>query len=683
MKENELDRIPEDAEAASLSVDDILKEYHAENGASAPRDIAPAAPEAPPERGSAPLFENTPPAEPDEPSPEPAPETFSFVFPEPEPEPEQEAPPSPEPAGEEPPPDGQDLPGGEEPAAPFPETRPHKGRRSKARRRERPDESKPAPDAEPRHSGLFTGKVILVLMTSLISAALVGVAVVPDIPDPAWSVFVLTGLAVGCVPLLVWAILHLRDRSRHAPPTVMLLAVALTAAARELVAAALCAILFNALYAVADRLAHRELETVMGRLYRRLDGLDPSRERRLSACVDELENARIKAVMDLHDAQLLVLLAGLVLAVLCALIPALINSAVWSKWLARAAVIVAACACGGELAVVLSYAGAVDRAYSAGAWIAGLGTVSACADVTSVIFNKSGTITDGEYRITNIDPVRITEGQLLYLAVQAGAYSEHPLNRVIRRESGILPEKERIQRQRVELGYGSLVRLDDGSIVGVGNIDFMEKLGVRGNLFVPGGTCVFVCVDKVCVGRIDFADTVRPDAVNIARELRKAGVDNIALMTGDNALASTNVARRLDISEVYSDCRPGDKEERLSYIQDTQDPHDRAAFVTRAGNERELLETANISVTLGVGDDSTANYPDIILSEGQLTPLPRLLRDARLVRQNITSGFLTGLAVQALTALLGVIGVLPVWAAAVLMPALSVYLIFRAKKIAG
>ena len=661
MKENELDWIPEDAEASRLTVDDILKEYHAQNGDPAPSEPVPAAPEAPED-----------PPEP-EPAPPPAIETeqTSGAAPE-EPAPEKTAPEEPAPA----------EPAPEEPSPDF--TEPEAEPAGEEEPVEDEDEEESEQDGgAPRRGGLFTGKVILTLLTALIAAALVGIAVAPDIPDPAWSVFVLSGLAVGCVPLLVWTVLYLRDRSRHAPPAVMLLAVLLTAAAHELVAAALCAVLFDALYAIAHRLAHRELEKVMDRLYARLDGIDPSRERRLSACVDELENGRIKAVMDLRGVRPFVLLAAFVLAALCVLIPSLIDSALFSKWLARAAVIVAACACGGELAVVLSYACAVDRAYAAGAWLAGLGTVSACADVTSVVFNKAGTLTDGDYRITNIEPVRISEGQLLYLAVQAGAYSEHPLNRVIRRESGILPEKARIDRQRVEMGYGSLVRLNDGAIVGVGNIDFMEKLGVQGNLFVPGGTCVFVCVDRVCVGRIDFSDSVRPDAVNIARELRKAGVDNVALMTGDNALASTNVARRLDISEVYSDCRPADKAERLQYIQNTQDQKDRAAFVTRAGNERELLELANISVTLGVGDDSTANYPDIILSDGLLTPLPRLLWDARLVRRNITSGFLVSLAVQILTALLGVLGALPVWAAAVLMPALSVYLILRAKKIAG
>lgn len=677
MKENELDRIPEEAEASRLTVDDILKEYHAQNGPSAPMEAESAAPEAPKmlrteEPEPAGPAGNDAPEGAEEGAEEPAKPDFTFVFSDPEEESAGEEPAGDEQAAGDEQPTGEEQPAGEEEPSRGDGESPEPG-----------DEASEPEGEEPRRSGLFTGKVILVLLTSLISAALVGIAVVPDIPDPAWSVFVLAGLAVGCVPLLVWTVIRLRDSSRHGPAMVMLLAVLLTAAAHELVAAALCAVIFNALYAVTDRLAHRALENVMDRLYARLDGIDPSRERRLSACVDELENGRIKAAMDIRGARLLVLVAALVLAVLCALIPGLINSTLFSKWLARAAVIVAACACGGELAVVLAYAGAVERAYSSGVWISGLGTVSACADVTSVIFNKAGTLTDGAYRITNLDPVRISESQLLYLAVQAGAYSEHPLNRAIRRESGIVPEKSRIERQRVELGYGSLVRLDDGAIVGVGNIDFMEKLGVKGNLFVPGGTCVFVCVDKVCVGRIDFADDLRPDAANIARDLRKAGVDNIALMTGDNALASTNVGRRLDISEVYSDCRPADKIERLQYIQNTQDRNDRAAFVTRAGNERELLELANISVTLGVGDDSTANYPDIILSDGLLTPLPRFLRDARLVRQNITSGFLVSLAVQALTALLGVFGVLPVWGAAVIMPALSAYLIRRAQKIAG
>ncbi len=654
MKDKDIDHVPEDVELSGITVDDIIKEFHT------PVETGPV-----PEERSA---DESVPRDPDGPSAD---------------EPEESAPAE---GAAELPPDASDTAiaardfesgdgesvGDGQPENVRGEDPPTETKKKKSARRKKGTGGSKRP-------GFLSGKVIAVILTSLVSVVLLGIAVVPDLPDPFWSFFVISAVMTGFVPLTVWTVLHFRDRSRHMPPAVMLLALLITVVGHELVKAAFGAAIFDVLYAVYIGLADRMLGTAMDRLHKRLDGLDPSRDRRLETCLDELENGRIKALGELRNAERLILIGTFAFAALFTVLPGLINGGAFAVWLARSAVIVAVCACGGELAALVSYAGAVDGAFSDGVWIAGVGTVSACADITSVIFNKSGTLTDGEYRISNVDPVRISEEQLLYLAVQAGAYSEHPLNKVIRRDSGVVPEKSRITRQRVEIGYGSLVQMDDGTLIGIGNIDFMEKLGVKGNLFVPGETCVFVCVDRVCVGRISFSDTVRPDALNIAHDLRKAGVPNIAFMTGDNALTATNIGRRLDIAEVYSDCRPIDKVERLQYIQDTQDPKDRTAFVARAGNESEILELANISATLGVGDDSTAAYPDIILSTGELGGFPRLLRDARQVRGNITLGFYITCVVRLITALLGIVGVFPIWAASILMPAMSIYLLHRAE----
>ncbi len=369
--------------------------------------------------------------------------------------------------------------------------------------------------------------------------------------------------------------------------------------------------------------------------------------------------------------ELLILGCVAALGLIFTLIPPLFDHMDFMKWAARASVVIAACVFSGDMGALMSVCNAVEALFDNGVWIGGTGTIDAAADVTSVLFNKSGTITDGEYKVTGIDPVRLSEDQLLYLAVYAGAYSEHPLNRTLREYAGITPDKSRIRRQRIEPGYGSLVELEDDMIVGIGNIDFMEKLGVKGDLFVAGSTCVFVSVGRVCVGRIDFSDTIRPDAVTVVHELRRAGVANVALMTGDNALCATNTGKRVGISEVYSDCRPSDKLERLQYILGTLDKGDRACFVTAAGSERELLEIANLSVTLGVGNDATAAFPDVVISNRELSRLPRLLRIAREVRRNVTVTFLVSSAARALTVILGLTGVMPLWLAAFFMCALT------------
>ncbi len=515
--------------------------------------------------------------------------------------------------------------------------------------------------------GIFSREVMILLFSSLTALLLIGIAVVPDLLDPFWSILVITGIVIECVPPVIWTYLYFKDKGRSLAPAMMLLAAAFSAIAAELVEVGVALAIFNVCFLFFDRFSRQKIGAALDRLYEKRDGMDPARDMRMDSCIKDLESGRVKSVVTLRRLELLTLAGMLALSVLFTLIPALFDHMNFMKWAARASVIMVVCVFGGELGALMSTLNAVESVFDNGLWIGGTGVIDAAADVTSVLFNKSGTLTDGEYKVINIDPVRLSEDQLLYLAVYAGAYSEHPLNRALREYTGITPDKSRIGRQRIEPGYGSLVQLEDDMIIGIGNIDFMEKLGVKGDLYVAGETCVFVSVGRVCVGRIDFADTIRPDAVTVVHDLRRAGVANVAVMTGDNALSATNTGRRVGISEVYSDCRPGDKLERLQYILDTQEKGDRTCFVTSAGSERELLEISNLSVTLGVGNDATAAFPDVIISNKELSRLPKLMRISREVRRNLTSTFFASTAVRILVVILGMTGVLTLWLATLIM----------------
>lgn len=678
MKDTDLGFDPGEIDSSGYSVDDIISEVHARDG-SAPKteprkDLAEllgrfgvspnahtaSAPSAPPLRTPTP---QTP--APQTPTPQtpvsqrPAPVTPAPQTPVSEPQPVYVPGQSPGSVGEKGEgPDGFDIRDFE------PELDEH----------DYPDATEDAfeDDYEEESSvgGIFTRKVMLLLCSTLAALMLIGIAVVPDLLDPAWSILVFAGIAIECVPLVLWTYLYFRDRSRSLAPLVMLVSGILCAAAAELVVLGVSLAIFNVCFIFYDNFARGRLALSRERLETLRDGMDPARDMRLDSCLKELESGRVKSVVALKRVELLIVAGVAASMVILLLIAPLFDNMDFMKWIARASVVLAACVFSGEWGALMSVFNAVEALFENGVWIGSTGTIDAAADVTSVLFNKSGTITDGAYKVTHVDPVRLSEDQLLYLAVYAGAYSEHPLNKALREYAGITPDKSRIQRQRIEQGFGSLVQLEDNMIVGIGNIDFMEKLGVKGDLFVAGSTCVFVSVGRVCVGRIDFADTIRPDAVTVVHDLRRVGVANVALMTGDNALCATNTGKRVGINEVYSDCRPSDKLERLQYILGTLDKGDRACFVTTAGSERELLEIANLSVTLGIGNDATAAFPDTIIENCELSRLPKLLRVARQVRRNVTVTFLVSSVIRAVTAILGVFGVMPLWLATLLMCAL-------------
>ena len=143
-------------------------------------------------------------------------------------------------------------------------------------------------------------------------------------------------------------------------------------------------------------------------------------------------------------------------------------------------------------------------------------------------------------------------------------------------------------------------------------------------------------------------------------------------MTGDNALSATNIGKSVNISEIYSDCRPQEKAARLKYIMDTQERGDSLIVVSHAGEDSDLLEMADIGVTLGIGLEATDKFPDVVIPTGGLMAIPKLIRVAKKAGRSVLVNDLVYVAVRSLAAILALTGVLPMWAAVIVMSAVQI-----------
>lgn len=510
-------------------------------------------------------------------------------------------------------------------------------------------------------------KALGLLAVVTLAAVLICVAVRFELPVAAHVVLTVAGIAAACVPMVVMSLEILRDRDRIPAPLLMALSVILLAASGNVIEALIAAVIFDICEAALGVLYRRELGLAQSRIQEKSGEAQKPLSQRLDAILREVSYRRLKPIVSGRALERLVVFGVLALTAVISVVVPLVDGMNFTKWVARGGAMLAVCVYTGEAGVLMTFLNAADSASEEGIYYSGSAAITAATQVTSVLFNKSGTLTDGKYRVVNVDPVRLSNEQLLYLAVCAGAWSEHPLAKAIREYAGIEPDRARFTRHTEREGYGSMVSLEGGQIVAAGNIEFMEELGVRGDMYIPGETCVFVAVGKVCVGRIDLADELKADAVTVVHELRRLKVANVALMTGDNALNATNTGRRLGIAEVYSDCRPKDKVERLQYILDSQEPDDRLMVVSSSGRDKEIMEMANISATLGMGDDVTDAYPDIVITSGKLSDLTRALRISKRARADLTAGFAVASAMRGVCLVLALAGVLGLWGVTALM----------------
>lgn len=258
-----------------------------------------------------------------------------------------------------------------------------------------------------------------------------------------------------------------------------------------------------------------------------------------------------------------------------------------------------------------------------GFYFGNIGALKKLRKVTSLFFDKCGTVTNCEHMVTCVAPNKISADSLMFLAAYAEAFSDHPLADAIRRHSCVSVDKSKIIRHREEPGIGCMVQLNSSEIISIGSYELMQRMEVSGYYEPVPVTACYVAVGKHYAGRIEFDADVKVSAALAVSELRKQGVVNVALITGDNSLSATRIAKQLDITEVYADCEPKDKSERLRYIAEALEKDDSLAYVFAGRKPMPEISGADLTVAMGmpVGEMNA----DIIVDSEDPEILPEML----------------------------------------------------------
>lgn len=336
------------------------------------------------------------------------------------------------------------------------------------------------------------------------------------------------------------------------------------------------------------------------------------------------------------------------LAVLVVAIPVGFFGAPFREMLYKAlTLLVVSCPCALVISTPVSIVSAIGNAAKRGVLIKGGSHLEAAGGVRVVAFDKTGTITTGHSQVTDIIPADGFDGErVLSIAAGIESRSEHPLAAAILREA----EARGIQAATVTdfealTGMGAAAKFD-GSTGIVGNSRLMEQLGVDfwdytkvlDDLQRDGKTAVLVASNGKLAGVIALKDTVRETAKEAFRELKRAGVERIVMLTGDNEAAARSVARDLEIDEYYAELLPQDKVDIIRILIE-RFGH-RVAVVGDGVNDAPALAAATVGIAMGAaGSDTALETADIALMSDDLRNLPYTIRlsrsTLRTIRQNI------------------------------------------------
>ncbi len=329
-----------------------------------------------------------------------------------------------------------------------------------------------------------------------------------------------------------------------------------------------------------------------------------------------------------------VLVCALLLAVLP---PLLIEGASFQDYVYRAlSFLVVSCPCALVISVPLAFFGGIGGAAKQGILIKGGTYLEALAAAENVVFDKTGTLTKGTFAVQAVNPVGMTEGELIELVAYAESVSLHPIAASIRDCYGKQIDLDRISESEEIAGHG-VFAIVDGKKVHAGNIKLMKRLGIE-CVSSGEGTEVHIALDGAYAGSIIIADEIKADAKEGISALKRASIKKTYMLTGDVKSTAENIALRLGIDCVKSELLPGDKVSELEKIM--AESEGKTVYVGDGINDAPVLARADVGIAMGaLGSDAAIEASDVVIMTDEVSKIESALRISKktmnIARQNI------------------------------------------------
>lgn len=385
-----------------------------------------------------------------------------------------------------------------------------------------------------------------------------------------------------------------------------------------------------------------------------------------------------------------------ILAVLLAIVPPLVLKESFSDWIYRALnFLVVSCPCALVISIPLGFFGGIGGAAKQGILMKGSNYLEALAKADAFVFDKTGTLTKGNFKVTSILPVGMSEQELLHYTALAESQSSHPIAVSIVEEGAAVCKTSNAANTVSDtnaIAADAVTTVTNSDAIGatsstVSDVEELAGFGVRAlvegkevlagnlrlmkekNISLPEdlaelttGTTVYVAVDGTFAGTISVEDEIKPDTIPAIQELKRHGIKKLAMLTGDKKATGEAIATKLGLNDVHTDLLPADKVTHLEALLEQQSAGHTLAYVGDGINDAPVLARADIGIAMGgLGSDAAIEAADIVIMTDEPSKLPAAIRIAKgtmaIVRQNV----IFAIGVKVLVLILSALGKSTMW----------------------
>ena len=356
-------------------------------------------------------------------------------------------------------------------------------------------------------------------------------------------------------------------------------------------------------------------------------------------------------------------------AIALALIPPIVllimgKPAMWGDWIYRALTfLVISCPCALVISIPLSFFAGIGGASNQGILVKGSNYLETLAQTKYVVFDKTGTMTQGVFEVSGIHHNEMPDEKLLEYAALAECSSSHPISKSLQKAYGKPIDRNRVTDIEEISGNGVIAKVD-GISVAAGNTKLMNRLGIAYQDCHHVGTVVHMAIDGKYAGHILISDIIKPHAKEAIAELKKAGISKTVMLTGDSKRVADQVAEELGIQEVYSELLPADKVSRVEELLNQKSEKDKLAFVGDGINDAPVLSRADIGIAMGaLGSDAAIEAADIVLMDDDPLKISKAIKIARKCIRIVYENIYFAIGIKILCLILGALGIANMWAA--------------------
>ena len=371
-----------------------------------------------------------------------------------------------------------------------------------------------------------------------------------------------------------------------------------------------------------------------------------------------------------------------IIAILLAFIPPLILDSNFKTWIYRAlSFLVVSCPCALVISIPLSFFGGIGASSKIGVLVKGSNYLEALANTEIVVCDKTGTLTEGIFKVQKVNAIDYSKEDLLRYTSYAENYSNHPIALSIKEAYGKDINEKLVTKTKEIKGKGVIAKVDSKEVL-VGNEKLMEEYNVDYKKSNSIGTIIYIAIDKKYAGSIIISDKIKDDVYKAVKEFRENNVKKIVMLTGDREEISKNVSKELKLDNYYAELLPQDKVKKLETLMQEKSIDGKLVFIGDGINDAPVLALSDIGVAMGgLGSDAAIEAADIVIMTDEPSKLANAIKISKKTMQIVKENIVFAITVKILVLLLSALGATTLWCAVFADVGVSVIAIINALRI--